>query len=79
MTAPIRAVQHETERRYDELYERYGKPLEAEHTGAYLAISPAGETILGATLVEVAQQATARFGPGHFIYRVGEPAVGKWR
>jgi hypothetical protein len=71
--------QEETERLYDELYERHGKPLELEHRGAYLAVSPRGETILGSSLLEVAQQAKQRFGSGNFIYKVGERAVGKWR
>ena len=30
----------------DRLYERYGKPLEAEHWGKYAAIPPDGRTIL---------------------------------
>jgi hypothetical protein len=64
---------------YDALYERYGKPLEANHRGEFLAISPDGRTILGASLLEVAQEATTAFGRGNFIYRVGEKAVGKWR
>jgi hypothetical protein len=69
----------ELERLYDELYKRYGKPLEHAHRGEYLAISPEGQTILGSTLIEVAQEATARFGQGNFIYKVGEKSVGKWR
>jgi hypothetical protein len=71
--------QRDIERRYDELYEQYGKPLEAEHAGEYLAVSPAGETLLGSSLREVARQATAKFGPGNFVYKVGARAVGKWR
>lgn len=69
----------ETERLYERLYERYGKPLEAEHTGEYLAVSPKGQTILGTSLRDVARQATTQFGPGNFLYKVGETAVGKWR
>ena len=66
-------------RLYDELYERYGKPLEAEHRGEYLAVSPKGRTVLGETLLEVAQRAVNELGSGNFVYKVGEPAVGKWR
>jgi hypothetical protein len=55
------------------------EPLEAEHRGEYLAVSPRGEVIVGATLLEVVQTAAARFGPGCFAYRIGESAVGKWR
>ena len=67
------------ERQYDELYERYGRPLEARHRGEYLAVSSRGETILGPTLTEVAQNASDQFGPGNFLFKVGERAVGKWR
>ena len=69
----------ETEHRYDELYERFGRPLEETHRGEFLAVSPEGETILGASLLEVAQKATDSLGPGHFIFKVGERSVGKWR
>jgi hypothetical protein len=79
MAAEAHATNHETERLYDERYERFGKPLEAEHSGEYLAVSPRGDIIIGATLREVAQQAADAFGPGSFIYRIGESAVGKWR
>ena len=78
MAAPNQEQQKNLERRYEDLYERYGKPFEAEHVGQYLAISPAGETLLGASLREVVQRATHQFGPGNFIYKVGEKAVGKW-
>jgi hypothetical protein len=68
-----------TEQLYDEFYDRYAKPLEAAHRGAYLAVSRNGQTILGTSLREVAQQATSIFGPGNFVYKIGERAVGKWR
>lgn len=67
------------DRQYDELYAIYGKPLEPEHNGEFLAISPKGEILLGSSLLEVAQQASARFGRGNFLYKVGEKAVGKLR
>ena len=78
MAAPKHEQQRDVEHQYDELYRRYGKPFEAEHAGQYLAISPTGATLLGASLREVAQRATRQFGPGNFIYKVGENAVGKW-
>jgi hypothetical protein len=67
------------ERLYDERYERYGRPLEREHAGEYLAISPSGATILGPTLLDVTQRAAELFGPGSFVYKVGARSVGKWR
>lgn len=63
----------------DKLYKQYGKPLELEHKEAYLAVSPNGRTILGTTLLKVAKQAKQAFGPGIFVFKVGEKAVGKWR
>jgi hypothetical protein len=69
----------EIDRQFDELYETYGKPLEAEHRGEFLAVSADGRTVIGPTLRDVASRATESFGPGNFLYRIGEPAVGKWR
>jgi hypothetical protein len=74
-----RMSRDDVERLYDELYEQYGNPLEVKHRGECVAISPRGETILGASLLEVAQEAKAKFGTGNFIYRVGARAVGRWR
>jgi hypothetical protein len=71
--------QHETERRYDALYEQYGKPPEQDHTGEYLAIAPDGRMVLGSILLEVAQKASDTLGSGHFLFKVGERSVGKWR
>ena len=74
MTAEQRRKQ-EAER----LYQQHGRPLEAEHRGEYLAISPEGKTLLGPTLLEVLKQAREAFGPGNFVFKVGQRAVGKWR
>ncbi len=53
----------------ERLYERYGKPLEPDHTGEYVAIGPDGEVILGHDDVAVSQQASARFGSGNYAFR----------
>ena len=79
MAAPNQPDQQELDRRYEELYDKYGRPLEATHRGEYLAVSADGKSILGATLYDVAEQAEASFGPGNFLYKIGEKAVGKWR
>lgn len=63
----------------DLLYERYGKPLEAEHLGEYVAISPEGKTLLGPTVVDVMQRAAEAFGPGNVIFKIGLGATGRWR
>ena len=62
-----------------ELYERYGKPLERNHKGEYVAISPEGRTILGSRAAEVLDQAVDNFGSGNFaLKRVGYRAFGRW-
>ena len=48
----------------DSLYEQYGKPLEEEHEGQYIAITPDGKTVLGEDLLEVAEQAKDEVWPG---------------
>jgi hypothetical protein len=60
------------------LYERYGKPLEKTHRGKYISISMTGKTLIGDTLIELMQQAKETLGPGNFIFKIGERAVGKW-
>ena len=73
------AEQQQLKQSADQLYERYAKPLEAEHRGQYIAVSPGGQVIVGATAREVARQATERFGRGNFLFKLGPRAVGKWR
>jgi hypothetical protein len=65
----------ERKRAGDRLYEQYGRPLEPEHRGQYLAIMPDGRTLLGDSLVEVAEQAKDEFGPGSFLFKLGPKAV----
>jgi hypothetical protein len=61
------------------VYEQFGKPLEADHWGRYVAITSDGRTLLGDTLYDVSEQATEAFGYGSFLFKVGERAVGKIR
>ena len=61
------------------LYNQYGKPLEETHPGQYVAISKDGKTIVGPTMLEVMQKAKASFGPGNYVFKLGQRAVGKWR
>jgi hypothetical protein len=69
----------ERKRLADKLYERYGKPLEGQHEGEYVAISPDGRTLLGQSVRDVLLQAKAAFGPGNFVFKIGTKAVGQWR
>ena len=62
------------------LYEKFGKPLEREHTGEYVAISLDGQTILGARLGELLRMAVETFGRDNFaIAKVGHDTVETWR
>jgi hypothetical protein len=64
----------------DRLYAQYGESLEEQHRGQFVAISPAGQTMLGETVVDVLEKAEAAFGPGkNFVFKVGEKIVGKRR
>ena len=63
----------------DDLYTHYVKPLEAEYLGHYVAVSNDGRTILGVSLMEVADQAVDQLGPGSFVFKIGDQAIGKWR
>lgn len=75
----ISRVDKKLEEQADKLYEKYGKPLEAQHLGAFVAISPEGDTVIGATIFKVLLEAAVTFGPGNFIFKIGEKVVGKWR
>ncbi len=63
----------------ESLYEQYGKPLEKTHRGKYVAIFPDGRLVLGLSRLETLEQALAKFGPGSFVFKVGDRVVGKWR
>jgi hypothetical protein len=66
-------------RQGDELYERYGKLYEAEHWGEFIVISPDGRTVVGPDELVVDKHAIDNFGPGCFIFKVGEKSMGKIR
>lgn len=63
----------------DDLYEKYGKPLEDRHWGEYVAISRVGETVFDEDLIKVMKKSLARLGPGSYVFKLGEKAVYKWR
>lgn len=66
-------------RQADRLYEEYGRPLERQHWGEYVAIFPDGQMLVGPTRREVAERAVHSIGRGSFLFKIGEQAVGKWR
>ena len=62
----------------DAIYDRYVKPLEEEHWGEFVAVSPDGWTVLGTDREEVSRAAREAFGPGNFLFKVRPRVVGKW-
>jgi hypothetical protein len=62
----------------DALYERYGKPLEKTHWGKYIAISPTGKKLISDNVLKLMEKAKTTLGPGNFIFKIGDRAVGKW-
>jgi len=65
--------------RSEELYERYGVPLEREHLGKFVAIAEDGRTLLGDSLNDVADRVVEKLGLGSFVFKIGERAVGRIR
>lgn len=74
----ITATQQTLLEQSDALYEQYGKPLEKTHWGRYVAISQDGKTVIADSIFDLMQQAKTKLGPGNFIFKIGERAVGKW-
>ena len=65
---------------FDKRYERYGKPLENDHHGEFIAITQDGRVIVDKNDIEVVDRAIQQFGSGNFILcRVGYKSVGKIR
>ena len=75
-TSPdVRAWIADRARTDDRLYDRYGRPLEAEHAGEFVAISDDGRVILGPDELALAKEALSRFGSGTFaLRRIGADA-----
>jgi hypothetical protein len=64
----------------ERLYDTFGKPLEAQHTGEFVAIARDGRLILDGDQVQALKKAIAEFGSGNFAFRkVGYRALGRWR
>ena len=64
----------------EELYAAFGKPLEAEHAGEFVAIARDGRLILDSDQLQALKRAIAEFGSGNFAFRkIGYRALGRWR
>ena len=61
------------------LYEQYGKALEKDHTGEFVAISLEGQIILDRKMGELLKRAVETFGHDNFaMARVGHEAMTEW-
>ena len=65
----------------DQIYDRYAKPLEAEHDGEFVAVTPDGRTFLGPSVSDVMQRVVDVVGPGSgsHVFKVGQRVAGRWR
>ena len=59
----------------DRLYEQYGKALEEEHWGKYLAVHPDGRTILEDDYHVLTGRAYTELGKGTYVFEVGPRTV----
>lgn len=59
------------------LYELHGKPLESDHWGEYVAVTPDGRTLLGYSLSDITWKARKAFGSGVHIFKIGSRTVGR--
>lgn len=66
-------------RQSEDLYRRYVKPLEQDHRGQYVAVSPDGALVLAPTLFELMDKAEQDLPPGNFLFKVGDIAIDTWR
>jgi len=62
------------------LYERFVKPIEAQHQGEFVAVNADRQTIFDKNDINVVDRALKQFGLGTFVLlKVGSKGVGKWR
>jgi len=64
---------------FERVYETYGRPLEGEHWGQYLAVSPRDDWVIGDDPLSLSQQASQALGSGGYVYRIGEIDLGRIR
>jgi len=53
-------------------------PLEHDHLGQYVAVSPDGEPCWTDDLLTLADAAVEQLGLGSFVSRLARESVGKW-
>lgn len=64
----------------EDLYKRFVRKLEAQHSGEFAAVHIDGRVIVDKNDIEAVDRALEQFGPGNFVLvKVGSKGVGKWR
>ena len=64
----------------EESYDRFVKNLEPQHSGAFAAVRPDGQVVVGEDDVTVVDRALKQFGPENFVLsKIGSRGVGKHR
>jgi hypothetical protein len=63
----------------DRLYKQYVRPLETQYHGEFIGVAPDGRYVVAGTALDAMRQATAAFGRGNYIFKIGDRVVGKWR
>ncbi len=64
-------------KRGDELYDKYVRPLEDEHSGKFVAVAPDGRTILGTNPYKIDIEAWSAFGGEAVMFQVGDKHIVK--
>ena len=61
----------------DKMYQKFVKPLEKDHWGKFIAITPKGEFLIQSDLLQATIKGIEKLGSGNFVFKIGEKAVGR--
>ena len=64
----------------EKLYQEFGKKLEVDHQGEFVAIARDGRVVVEPDQIRALEKAVREFGSGNFAFqRIGYRALGRWR
>jgi hypothetical protein len=63
--------------RLNQIYEQYVKPVEQDHQGEYVVVTPDGRLIFAPSLDAIAKKADEMPRTGNFLFKVGEISAAK--
>ena len=70
--------EEDAEARFDRMYEQYVKPVEREHLGEYVVVTPTGEMYFAQTESELVMKTLHLREGDNFLYKVGEIAAARF-